>query len=358
MEKNKSWGESLRLTLRGWRMWWKLRPTLLVSMALSAVVKAVTPYTSIYFSARIIGELSQGRNPQMLAWWVGWLLGVTAGLLLLGGALSRWATWEKDQLDFWNSKCNMEKMMDMDYSLLQQQEIYDLYEQVWQNVRFGGWGMYNLPLYLSNCVTYTMQVLIGVALSVGLVTQKIPASHDLVFLNHPLCLVGVVAVMLGVAFLSPVCINRSNAYWGMNGEEMRLGNRIFSRFGYYSNEPHRTLDMRIYEQQPNVYQYYLKGHNVFGSNGRLAQWGKGPMGLWAAAGKGISAVLTGVVYLYVCLKSWAGAFGVDGITQYVGAVTTLFAGVAGLMETLGELQCNARYLAVSLEFLDVENQMY
>ena len=106
MEKNKSWGESLRLTLRGWRMWWKLRPTLLVSMALSAAVQAVTPYTSIYFSARIIGELSQGRNPQMLAWWVGWLLGVTAGLLLLGGALSRWATWEKDQLDFWNSKCN------------------------------------------------------------------------------------------------------------------------------------------------------------------------------------------------------------------------------------------------------------
>ena len=358
MEKNKSWGESLRLTLRGWRMWWKLRPTLLVSMALSAVVKAVTPYTSIYFSARIIGELSQGRNPQMLAWWVGWLLGVTAGLLLLGGALSRWATWEKDQLDFWNSKCNMEKMMDMDYSLLQQQEIYDLYEQVWQNVRFGGWGMYNLPLYLSNCVTYTMQVLIGVALSVGLVTQKIPASHDLGFLNHPLCLVGVVAVMLGVAFLSPVCINRSNAYWGMNGEEMRLGNRIFSRFGYYANESHRTLDMRIYEQQPNVYQYYLKKHNIFGVKSRLARWAKGPMGLWAAAGKGISALLTGVVYLYVCLKAWAGAFGVDGITQYVGAVTTLFAGVAGLMETLGELQCNARYLAVSLEFLDVENQMY
>ena len=358
MEKNKSWGESLRLTLRGWRMWWKLRPTLLVSMALSAVVKAVTPYTSIYFSARIIGELSQGRNPQMLAWWVGWLLGVTAGLLLLGGALSRWATWEKDQLDFWNSKCNMEKMMDMDYSLLQQQEIYDLYEQVWQNVRFDGWGMYNLPLYLSNCVTYTMQVLIGVALSVGLVTQKIPASHDLGFLNHPLCLVGVVAVMLGVAFLSPVCINRSNAYWGMNGEEMRLGNRIFSRFGYYANESHRTLDMRIYEQQPNVYQYYLKKHNIFGVKSRLARWAKGPMGLWAAAGKGISALLTGVVYLYVCLKAWAGAFGVDGITQYVGAVTTLFAGVAGLMETLGELQCNARYLAVSLEFLDVENQMY
>ena len=358
MEKTMSWGESLRLTLRGWRIWWKRRPTLLVALALSAVAKAVTPYTTIYFSARIIGELSQGRNPQALAQWVGWLLGVTAGLLLVGGALSRWATWEKDQLGLWNDKGNMEKMMDLDYALLQQQEIYDLYQQIWQNIRFGGWGMYNLPQYFSNCVTYGVQVLIGVALSVGLVAQKIPASHALAFLNHPLCLVTVVAVMLGVAFLSPVCANRSNAYWGRNGEEMRLGNRIFSRFGFECNNPKRFLDMRIYEQQTGVCEYYLKEHSVFGIKSRLARWGRGPMGLWAAAGKGISALLTGVVYLYVCLKSWAGAFGVDGITQYVGAVTTLFAGVSGLMETLGDLQCNARYLDVSFRFLDVENQMY
>ena len=47
MEKTMSWGESLRLTLRGWRIWWKRRPTLLVALALSAVAKAVTPYTTI-----------------------------------------------------------------------------------------------------------------------------------------------------------------------------------------------------------------------------------------------------------------------------------------------------------------------
>lgn len=358
MEKNKSWGESLRLTLRGWRMWWKLRPTLLVSIALSSVVKAVTPYTTIYFSARIIGELSQGRDPQVLTWWVGLLLGVTAGLLLLGGALSRWVTWEKEQAYVWDDKLNMDKMMDLDYALIQKKEIYDLYEQVWQNFRWGGWGMCNLLKYFSDGLTYALQVVVGAILSVGLVVRQIPSAHDLAFLNHPLCLVAMVAVMLGVAFLSPVCANRSNAYWGMNGEEMRLGNRIFSRFGFDCNHSRRSLDMRIYEQQPNVCQVYLLQHGVFSTDSQMAQWGKGPMGLWAAAGKGVSALLTGVVYLYVCLKAWAGAFGVDGITQYVGAVTTLFAGVAGLMETLGELQCNARYLAVSLEFLDVENQMY
>lgn len=358
MEKAMSWGESLRLTFRGWRIWWKLRPTLLISYGLSAVVKAVTPYTTIYFSARIIGELSQGRNSQVLAQWVGWLLGVTVVLLLLGGALSRWETWEKEQLTLWDDKLNMDKMMDLDYALVQQREVYDLCEQTKQNRRFGGWGMYNLPQYFFNCVTYGMQVLIGVVLSAGLVAQQIPIPHALAFLNHPMCLVAMVAVMFVVAFLSPVCANHSNAYWGNNGEELRLGNRILSQFGYQCNHSKRSLDMRIYEQQSNVCQHYLKRNNIYGVDSRLARWAKGPMGLWAAAGKGISAILTGVVYLYVCLKAWAGAFGVDGITQYVGAVTTLFAGVAGLMETLGDIQCNARYLSVSLEFLDVKNQMY
>ena len=358
MEKAMSWRESLRLTFRGWQIWWKLRPTLLVSMALSAAVQAVTPYTSIYFSARIIGELSQGRDPQVLAWWVGLLLGVTAGLLLLGGALSRWVIWEKEQAYVWDDKLNMDKMMDLDYALMQEKEIYDLYEQIRQNFTWGCWGMCNLLKYFSDGLTYIFRVIVGIVLSAGLVALRIPQNHALVFLNHPLCMVIVVAVMLAVAFLSPVCANRSNAYWGMNGEEMRLGNRIFSRFGFDCNDSKRALDMRIYEQQPNVCQIYLRKHATFTTDSRMAQWGRGPMGLWAAAGKGISALLTGVVYLYVCLKAWAGAFGVDGITQYVGAVTTLFAGVAGLMETLGELQCNARYLAVSLEFLDVENQMY
>ena len=75
------------------------------------------------------------------------------------------------------------------------------------------------------------------------------------------------------------------------------------------------------------------------------------------AADGIAAILTGVVYVYVCLKAWTGAFGVGGITQYVGAVTTLFVGVSGLLEVVGNMRVNARYTALCFEFLDIPNQM-
>ena len=358
MEKNMSWGESLRLTLRGWRIWWKLRPTILVSLALSALVKAVTPYTSIYFSARIIGELSQGRDPRVLAQWIGMLLGVTAGLILLNGAFSRWATWEKEQTRVENEKFYMDKMMDLDYSIMQNQQVCDLYSQIRQNENWAGWGLLQMLNNYGLVFTNVFQIVTGLILSLGLLVQKVPEGSGWEFLNHPMWVIVVFAVMLCVALLSPVFGNRSMAYWNTNDEEARLGNRLSTYFGFESNNAKRALDMRIYDQQPNVCQVYRDSVHLFDTKSNFARYAKGPMGLWQAAADGIAAILTGVVYVYVCLKAWTGAFGVGGITQYVGAVTTLFVGVSGLLEVVGNMRVNARYTALCFEFLDIPNQMY
>ena len=358
MEKTMSWRESLGLTLRGWGLWWKLRPTILVSYTLSALVKAVTPYTSIYFSARIIGELSQGRDPRMLAQWVGLLLGVTAALILLNGAFSRWATWEREQTRVENEKFYMDKMMELDYALMQEQQVSDLYSQIRQNENWAGWGLLQMLNNYELVVTNVFQIVAGLILSLGLLMQKVPQGSGWEVLNHPLCVVGVFAVMVCIALLSPVFGNRSMAYWNNNDEEARLGNRMSGWFGVESGNPRRALDMRIYDQQSNVCQVYRDSVHLFDTKSNFARYAKGPMGLWRGAADGIAAILTGVVYLYVCLKAWAGAFGVGGITQYVGAVTTLFVGVSGLLEVAGNMRVNARYTALCFEFLDIKNQMY
>ena len=82
----------------------------------------------------------------------------------------------------------------------------------------------------------------------------------------------------------------------------------------------RAADLRIYEQQENVCNEYLSHNNSFSADSSLAHWAKGPMGLWMALSRSISAALTGMIYLYVCLKAWAGAFGVGSVTRYVGCL--------------------------------------
>ena len=62
--------------------------------------------------------------------------------------------------------------------------------------------------------------------------------------------------------------------------------------------------------------------------------------------------------MFVCLKAWAGAFGVGSVTQYVGAVTALTGNVSRLLSTLTHMQSNAGFLKTIYEFLDIPNSMY
>lgn len=90
----------------------------------------------------------------------------------------------------------------------------------------------------------------------------------------------------------------------------------------------------------------------------MARRAMGDVGLLRALAQALSAVLTGVVYLFVCLKSWAGAFDVGAVTQYVGAATQLFGGISQLLQTMGDIRANGIFLERVYEYLDLPNPMY
>lgn len=68
--------------------------------------------------------------------------------------------------------------------------------------------------------------------------------------------------------------------------------------------------------------------------------------------------MIGFVYLFVCVKAWAGAFGIGAVTQYVGAVTKFCTAISALFSIVGQLPANAKFLKVIKEFLDIPNSMY
>ena len=72
----------------------------------------------------------------------------------------------------------------------------------------------------------------------------------------------------------------------------------------------------------------------------------------------MSVVLTGAVYLFVCLKALGGAFGVGEVTQYVSAITGLFLGISQILHVLNLMQLNADSLTTCFEFLDIPHKMY
>ena len=92
--------ESVRLTLRAWRFYWKNTPRFVLSTVLWALADAVSPYAVVWFSARLVAELSDARDPQALAVDVAWVLGVTALLTLVRSVLLHWKRVEREQLGY------------------------------------------------------------------------------------------------------------------------------------------------------------------------------------------------------------------------------------------------------------------
>jgi ATP-binding cassette subfamily B protein len=119
----------------------------------------------------------------------------------------------------------------------------------------------------------------------------------------------------------------------------------------------RAPDVRIYRQDI-LSKHNIVDNQLFIRESGIARYARGPMGAYQALSAAVSSVFTGIVYVFVCLKAWASAFGVGSVTQYIGAITALSSGVSSLVSTLGDMRSNAAFLRTTFEFLDIPNDMY
>ena len=350
--------ETLQIHLRALRDLRPYCPGVFEAVGLHAAVSALGPYATVYLSARIINELAGARRPEVLWPLVGVTLAVTAGLVLLTGALLHWKNAMTDQYREAKEKLFTDKMLSMDYADVDDARTHDLLSQIRQNLRWGGWG-FPMLLEIFSDITRGAAGIVGAAvLTVSLFTLPVPASAGwLTLLNHPVFLALLFAVLAAVAVLAPLCKNRANACVVSTAAHITFANRIYHAFGYLSGEKESNLDIRMYNQQ-KIASFYLKKDNTFSVGGEFSRLSLGPIGGLSALSESIGAVLTGLVYVFVCLKAWAGAFGVGSVTQYVGAVTALSTSLSTLMEMLGILKSNASFMRTIYQFLDIPNQMY
>lgn len=344
--------ESVRLTLRAWRFYWKNTPRFVLSTVLWALADAVSPYAVVWFSARLVAELSDARDPQALAVDVAWVLGVTALLTLVRSVLLHWKSVEREQLNWQlGHDCFMEKQMSMDYADEDSQQVYDLYNFIQQSESFCSGGNPNAVALLDSVSAAVFRILGGAVLSVGLFTARVPAGPLTVF-NSPLCVPAVLVLILAVAWLSPVCASSAGISSPDIEEEGRWGNRLWAFLMGVCRDDKKALDVRMYDQFE-----FLKDHAAV-SMPAFERARKGKFGILNATGNAASALLMGLAYLFVCLKAYGGAFGLGAVTQYVGAATNFFVGIGGLFTAVGDCRFNAPYLKTLYDYLDLPNKMY
>ena len=250
------------------------------------------------------------------------------------------------------------KMFSLDYADMDKQETHDLRSQIKQSEMWSGWGLAQTPEYYKTVLENIIGIFSGIALAAGLFTTPVPqTAGKLTILNHPIFILLLAAMMFLVNYLAGCLTAKAFSYWGSVSEEATLGNRMFSFFGFLGGNEKRTADIRMYNQQNIVSTYWNMG-SPFGAHGLFGKLALGPIGIYSSLGVAITAVFTGFVYVFTCLKAWAGAFDVGSVTQYVGAVTALATNVFALIELSGKMRTNTEYLELAFKFLDIPNSMY
>lgn len=357
-KKKISLHEALKLSMRGYRIWWKVNPKAFVAITLSSIIDGISPYVGIYLGARIISELAGARDKHTLTNLVIVALLSAAVLTMASAGLRRWRNYH-NALQFYDlRKIYADKFVSMDFRSVDDQHTQDLLYQIRQNDIMGWYGLRLLMWIYSRITIAVVSIIIAAVLITPLFVLRVPESGNrLTILNNPLFIVVMVAAMLLITFLAPVLSTKGSGYWVKFAEESKFGNRIHSFYGYSMSGGQRALDVRIYRQD-KLSMKMLEHYVGFGPKSLIAKAGRGPMGGLFALSGALSQVFTGIAYVFVCLKALGGAFGIGSVARYIGVITSLSSSVAVLMEAFGNFRNNASFLRTTFELLDMPNDMY
>ncbi len=128
-----SFKETVQLSLRGFRVWRRENPGLLLSVLICGIVSALAPYADIWLLARLLDEIAGGRDPQMLTAYAMALLGTSAIFSLLCAGLTRWKNVQLAYLWHTQNKVFIEKLLSMDFADVDDSHVQELRSRIWQN---------------------------------------------------------------------------------------------------------------------------------------------------------------------------------------------------------------------------------
>ncbi len=350
---------SMKISNRALKLLYKKYPQLVISTFINAIWLAVTPYVGIYLSALIIEELAGTRNVGRLKLLV--LITVISGgvIALISALIKKWQDVHTENLYFKYEKIYVEKLFDMDFVNIDDIKTHELLSTIIQNQNSGGWGLFVIVDSYKRLISSVVTLLSGISLTIPLFVSKVPSSAGgLVILNNPLFVIGIVTLMIIVTLLAPYYSYKAENYYAKYANTHNFANRLFSFFGFLGHNKDLATDVRMYRQDLLCDKYNKSKSGIFSSKGIFSKYARGPIGLLKALSSAISALFMGITYLFVCMKSWAGAFGVGMVMQYIASITKVSSGLNDLVGTVGKIKTNSSFLTLIFEFLDTPNTMY
>ena len=336
-------------TKRGYRILNEYCPGLIRSKVLTSIADTTAPFVTIWFSARIINEISGDRNITRLSIYV--ILTITIGFILsmIKNAMEKKASEKESRMWIFFQKVFSDKQMDMDFVDLENPEIRKKKQKAEENLFMFGNGLAQLVWDTAGLVN----VFIGIAASVALTVSFFTSKSGNAVMDSYLW----IAVMAVLVILSGIITSKLKTKEQKIFEKWTDSNVWFNRaFMFYGHELYadtsRAKDVRIYRQDRIADREMCKlQENNEKDNGYLKTMSSCQSRLTFLRG-----ICTCMCYLLVVAKAGLGAFAVGSIVQYVGALIKLIESFGNLSDVISENKIYTEHLDDLYEYLDLPNR--
>ena len=338
--------ERIAVTRRGYRMLAEYCPKLIRTKVIAAAAEALSPFVTIWFSGRIINEITGNRDIGTLTALVLLTVGLGFAFSMIRNALNRVISEKESRM--WNdfSKIFTDKQMSMDFADLEDQGIQKQRQKVQENLFMFGNGLGQLIWDTPSLV----KMIVGIIASVAMTASLFAARTGNAVLDSRVWIAAAAGIMVLSGLIGARLRRREEKVFKRWTDNTVWYNRAFTFYGYalYA-ETARAKDVRLYRQDRIADREMVKMDEHNRKSSGLLRKMSACQGLLELS----RGVCNALCYLFVAAKACLGAFAVGSVVQYVGALMELVKSTSDLFFVLTENKVYSGHLKKLFEYLDL-----
>ena len=349
--KKMSISKRISVTMRGYSILKQYCPGLAQGKAVYELIHSIQPFLSVWFTARIINEISSQRRVKTVIVYVLSVVLIHFICAVLKNIINQICNEKESQMWSWFGKVFSDKQMSLDFVDLENATIQHQRQEAEENLYMFGNGLAQLFWGISALVRTFVNILASLLMTISLFVSK--SGNKLI--DHPVwILIVLICIILGGLSKSKATISENEVFMNFCKNTVWF-NRVFMFFGkeLYMN-PEKAKDIRIYGQ--NIVAEKELDKLILHERRNQSDIFK--MSLYPAAAQIIIGLANTMCYLFVAAKALFGAFGVGSIVQYVAVLSRLGEGLQELMYILSDNEVYCTHLQNLFAYLDLPNNMY
>ena len=316
---------------------WTVSPSYLILLVINAVCESIKTLLNIVLPMYLVDELTGAQDIRQLCLYGGLIILNNVGMMLLTNTLQRFIKVRDQQTSEGMMKLMSEKIMNLEYSYLENPYYLDLKERAVFTIQNQN-AIYNLINALSELISRgaTLVGLVAILISLGPVLMIV-------------LVIGIVLMLLLYASIAQ--------YQTTLMQEIIPINR---RYGYYMNlasEKEVQKDIRLYDMESMITERIISFSNDTCDkfDQMLIKFGKAK-GLMGAVGEGVAAFSYG----YVGIRTISSAFGpqisLGALTMYVSAAINFSSMVIRFGESVTAMIQFLSWLEPYMEFMQLAEE--